>query len=291
MGLRSWAKRQARKAKKKAEEAKRKAERKAREAAEKAAREARKAAETAERKAREARELADRKAREAKRVFEDTLSKTTDPVERLALKAEEAIREGASEMDVRKMIQEELGKLKGTIKREVIDEVKSEVIEPAQSALTKQFPDLLEDFAQSVAKGVTKEGLKKTQAIVKVSHRELEKLEKSKPALVNAINNLGGKVEIGPMTLAYSGFYTRMEEVIGVLDHYINSPPSIRRRDIIAMIKALGPDSVDLGISIQVVALVVGSKELGVGGGLNDISIELFAEIADAILEAAGLPE
>lgn len=160
-----------------------------------------------------------------------------------------------------------------------------------EKGITEKIPDMFEDFVQGLAKGVAKEGLKKTQAVVKVSHRELEKLEKNKPGLVDAINDLGGALEIGPMTLAYSGFYTRMEEVIGVLDHYINEPPSIRRRDIIAMIKALGPDSVDLGISIQVVAVVVGSKELGVGGGLNDISIELFAEIADAILEAAGVPD
>ena len=172
-----------------------------------------------------------------------------------------------------------------------IKEDLSKVGHDIEDGLTDKLPELFENLIDELAESVAKEGLQKTQEIIKVSHRELEKLESNKPDLVDAINELGGTIELGPMTLAYSGFYSRMEGLIGVLDHYINEPPSIRRRDIIAMIEALGPDSVDLGISIQIVAVVVGSKELGVGGGLNDISIALFSEIADAILEAAGVPE
>ena len=174
--------------------------------------------------------------------------------------------------------------------REAEDELR-DVGRDIEDGLTDTIPELFDELIDEIAESIAKEGLKKTQSLVKVSHRELESLKKNKPDLTDAIDELGGTIEIGPMILAYANFYTRMEEIVGVLDHYINEPPSLRRRDIIALIKALGPDSVDLGISIQVVAVVVGSKELGFGGSLNDIGIELFAEIADAILEAAGVPD
>ena len=124
-------------------------------------------------------------------------------------------------------------------------------------------PELVKDAFEALAAAVTKEGLKAVQSVVKTTHRELEKLESNKPDLVGAINNLGGQLEIGPITLSYANFYSRTELVAGVLDTYINQPPEFRRGPIIDMVRALGPDSIDMGISVQVVALVVGSKELG----------------------------
>ena len=177
-----------------------------------------------------------------------------------------------------------------TVGGEVEDGVRK-VGREVEDGLKEKVPELIEDAFEELAAAVTKEGLKAVRSVVETTHTELGKLEKSKPELVGAINELGGKVEIGPITLAYANFYTRTALVAGVLDTYINHPPELRRGPIIDMVVAMGPDSVDLGISIQVVALVVGSKELGVGGGLNDVSIELFAEIGDVILEKMGVPE
>lgn len=174
--------------------------------------------------------------------------------------------------------------------REIEDELQK-VGREIEETVTEKIPDLIEDAVEALASAVTKEGLKAVQSVVKTTHTELNKLEKGKPELVDAINQLGGRVEIGPITLSYANFYTRTELVSGVLDQYINHPPEFRRGPIIDMVKALGPDSVDLGISVQVMALVVGSKELGVGGGLNDVSIDLFAEIGDVVLEKMGIPE
>lgn len=280
MGIIDWGKKKAKQAKKKAEEAARKAK-------EKAAREARKAAEAAERKAREAREYAEHKAREAQRAFEDTLKKTTDPIERLALKAERAIKEGAKEVDVRDMIQDELNKLKGTIKREVINEVKDGVVKPVEEAVKKEF----DEFVGALAKAVTKEGLKTVRKIVKTADEKISALGDKYPALAGEINNLGFSIEIGPVTLAYSNFYDRVDNIAEVLDTYVNHPPEFRREPIIKMITALGPTTIDLGASIQVVALVVGSKELGIGGSLDSVGIGLFTELGDAILAELGVPE
>ena len=138
---------------------------------------------------------------------------------------------------------------------------------------------------------VTKEGLRVVRNVVRTAHQEMSQLAESKPQLVDEIDKLGGKIELGPVTLEYDGFYSHTNDLIGVLDSYISKPPKLRRSEIITMVKVLGPSSINLGISVQVVALVVGSKELGVGGGINSISIDLFAEIGDAILEEMGVPE
>ena len=167
--------------------------------------------------------------------------------------------------------------------------------EEIEKDLAGKLPKEIEKAVQSafneLRKAVTKEGLKKVREVVRVADRDLTKLANSKPGLVDQIDNLGFSLELGPVTLDYSNFYTRISNIADVLDTYVNHPPELRRDPIIKMIVALGPDSVDLGASVQVVAVVVGSKEFGVGGKLNSFGIELFAEIGDALLEKLGVPE
>ena len=164
-------------------------------------------------------------------------------------------------------------------------------IKAAVAAIPDHAEAAVAHAMSALAEAVTEHGLALVRGVVATTHEQLNKLAASKPGLVDAINDLGGSLEIGPITLEYTNFYTRTELVAGVLDQYINEPPELRRGPIIDMVRALGPDNINLGVSVQVVALVVGSKELGVGGGLNDISIDLFAEIGDVILEAMGVPE
>ena len=63
-----------------------------------------------------------------------------------------------------------------------------------------------------------------------------------------------------------------------------------RRQPVMGLVESLGPESVDLGISVNF-ALVIGSKELGVGGGLSELPMSLFLELGDAVLEELGVPE
>ena len=131
---------------------------------------------------------------------------------------------------------------------------------------------LVEKAFEELPQAVTKEGLKAVQSVVKTTHTELEKLENNKPALVGAINNLGGKVEIGPITLAYANFYTRTELVAGVLDQYINHPPGTAARpDHRHGEGPRSPTPWTWESAFRSWRLVVGSKELGVGGGLNGV--------------------
>ena len=269
MGLRSWVKKKAKKAKKKVN--------KTTKDVKKGVKETKK---VAKKGYHETKDFVEDRVEDTEEFFKEELMSVID---KLTKEAEDKLKKIASNVgdEVKKGV------------NKVGDEVKEGVKKTGkemEETFTKKIPDLFEDFIQDLSKGIAKEGLKKVKTIVASSHKELEKLEKNKPALVDEINNLGGNIEIGPLTLSYANFYTRMESIIGVLDHYINEPPTLRRRDILAMVKALGPDSVDLGASVQMAALVVSSKELGFGGSLDSIGINLFTELGDIILKELGVP-
>ena len=233
-------------------------------------------------------------AKKAGDAIEGTAKDAGKEIDKLAKQAEEC---GMSAIDdiknlagkTKKEIEGTANKVKKDIER-CADNAKKDIQKEVKN-LDQKAQDAMEAALSNLGKILTKEGLKQVRRMVKETHNALEKLENDKPGLINAINELGGKVEIGPLTLSYANFYERTELVVGVLDIYINKPPKLRRKPILDMVRALGPDSIDTGISVQAVALVVGSKELGVGGGINDISLDLFIELGDVILEAMGVPE
>lgn len=231
--------------------------------------------------------------KEAEKAAKKAVDKIVEPA---ANKAKSLVYKAKDEVK-KKVIDEVEDKAKSVIKdidKHVIEKVEDVVTDEIPKAITKELPKLMEEgfeaLLEELASAVTKEGLKTVRSVVRATHSEMDKLAKNKPDLVDSINALGGYVEIGPLTLSYSGFYTRISDVSDVLDTYINKPPEFRRGPILKMVEALGPTEVDAGISIQVVALVVGSKELGIGGGINGVPLKLFTELGDVILEKMGVP-
>ena len=73
--------------------------------------------------------------------------------------------------------------------------------------------------------------------------------------LVDAINAAGFEMEIGPVTCSYANFYSRSQELLSSIEDFSTKKPSFRRSYFIGMLRALGPDAVDLGISVQIIAL------------------------------------
>ena len=155
--------------------------------------------------------------------------------------------------------------------------------------LPKQVEKLAQDALQEIGKAITKQGLTKMRNAARRAMEEMQRLEKSKPALVDAINACGFEISIGPLTLEYAGFYARSEELVTCLDSFVSKPPAFRRKDILGLIEAIGPTSMDFGASVEL-ALVVGSKELGVGGKLKSVPLKLGTELADILLEKLGVP-
>ena len=108
---------------------------------------------------------------------------------------------------------------------------------------------------------------------------------------MDAIDSLSLTLEIGPLHLNYADFYSRIDDITEVLDKYANHPPKLSRKAINQMVLALGPTSVDFGLSIQAALFVVSSSELSIGVAVGDVPLTLFTEINDLVLEACGVPE
>ena len=172
----------------------------------------------------------------------------------------------------------------GLIRREA-----KQVGENVEKAVTEKLPDLVCDQLQELAKAFSGEGLRIFRDMVKGAHVEMGKVAESRPELVGAIDNVSMTFKPGPTTLVYSGFYSRAKEIADALDHYVNHPPVFTRSSFLGIIRAIAPTTVDLGISVNF-ALVVGSKELGIGGELGDIETELFLELGDVLLKKLGVP-
>ena len=196
---------------------------------------------------------------------------------------------GAAGEDAVKAVGKEAEKGVKTVERECEGNIRK-VGKEIEDGLTEKLPDLAKDAMQDLAQAVSGEGLRQFRDLVKGAHREMDKVAERRPELVDAIDGVAVTFEPGPMTLTYSGFYSRANDIASSLDHYVNNPPKFTRTSFLDIIRAIAPTSIDLGISVNF-ALVVGSKELGIGGSLGDISTELFLELGDVLLEKLGVPE
>ena len=165
-----------------------------------------------------------------------------------------------------------------TVKREV-----EKIPETVKKEVTNAFNE--------IAKLAQGQVYKTAANVARQAHKKLAQLRKTKPNLVGYIDALAFSIKVGPVNMVYGRFYDRAEDLIGVFDRLANEPPKLRRRDIIGMIEATGPDSTDLGISVNLAALVVSSDDLGAGFELPAIPLELVGELTDLVLKEIGIPE
>ena len=166
-------------------------------------------------------------------------------------------------------------------------EEKANALQRELESLPDKIEEELQDAIEAFAKSITAEGLRRVRSSLDSAHKKMTELRESKPDLVDAIDEVSFYVEFGPVTATYASFYSRSEG----LSHVLSQPPDFKRSSIVEFFRATVPTSIDFGLSVQVVALVVGSKELGIGGGMGDIPGALAVELLDVILEAAGVPE
>ena len=191
------------------------------------------------------------------------------------------------------------------VKKEVLDEVrrggetalntaKAGIItatHEAEIVFTERLPDLLKQALESLEKAVGKEGLKITRRAIAESHKEMGKLREWDAELARYIDAQSIEVEIGPITLSYGAFYLRAEKLVDALDRYINQPPAFRRTELLELIEAMGPDTVDLGIKVSAALFVVSSSSVGVGYRMPKMPMKLFTHLGDKALAALGVPE
>ena len=283
MGLRDWVKKESKKAKRKIEGTAKKAGKAIDKTANKAAQESERIARDT---AREAENLAKKLANEAR---EEAMS-VIDDIKNLEKKAKKGLEDVANK--AKNEVQSTANKAVGAVES-AADKAKGEVEEQANivkremEALPEKIEDELQDAFAAFAKSITAEGLRKVRSSLDSAHKKMTELREAKPDLVDAIDEVSFYVEFGPVKATYASFYSRSEG----LSHVLSKPPDLKRSSIVEFFRATVPTSIDFGLSVQVVALVVGSKELGIGGGMGDIPGALAVELLDVILEAAGVPE
>ena len=160
-----------------------------------------------------------------------------------------------------------------------LDQIDDKIVAGVKAALDAVSQEALEAGLQLAKHGISK------------FRRECWRLEKDKPKMVDLINQVGSKLSIGPVVLIYENFYDRARDIDHEIDKMIKSKPKVSRKTIINLVRALSPTKIDLGISVQLAALVVSSDAAGISWELNELPVDLFLEIGDNILKEMGVPK
>ena len=156
--------------------------------------------------------------------------------------------------------------------------------------LGSEIESATKDAFDALARSVSRQGLRKCRSAIVAIKKELDSVKKSDSDLIGYVDQLGFKLKLGPATLKYTYFYTRAQGLVTVLDEAISKPPSFRCGPIMDLITALGPDTIDLGISAEL-SFIVGSNELGFGFEAPAIPVALFTELGTKVLVSIGVPE
>ena len=316
MGFRSWVKREAKKAKHDLNKAKDKIEDTAQDAGKAIDKTANKAAQESERIARDAakkaEKLAERLADEAKGEamsliddIKDLKKKAKGEIEGVLSKAKTEIESTANKAvgKVENTLAEKLpAALEKAFAEKLPDMMEEVFVEKLPDLITKQAPRLAEKivkegagdafkFAGELQKAVSGPGLRVVRSIIHTSHTELTKLTENEPELVEDLDSIGGGIRIGLVKAQFSGFYSRMGIIVGVLDRYIEHPPEFRRREIRDFLTALGPTSLQFVGSAKANIVCVGSSIMEIEGDVDGIPFRLGIRAVDEILKAAGVPE
>ena len=133
--------------------------------------------------------------------------------------------------DLKKQIRQVGGDVEGRIEnagREVDGAIRT-----AGREIDKTFEDRIPEIAQKAirefASAVTKQGLKKFRNMVRAAHESMQQIADRRPDLVDALDQPGVTFKLGPLTLEWSGFYSRAEGLVAVLDTFVANPPKFRR--------------------------------------------------------------
>ena len=192
-------------------------------------------------------------------------------------------------------------KLEGDVKQEVLsatDYQLERLKKEADKALRAQLERIEQDVekvAESVVNkltnAVSKEGLKKVLYTLREARLEMERMEKSDPELVDDIDALGFDLGIGPVGLSYSNFYSRAIHIEKSIEDLTKRDIKLRRSTMIQVVSAFEPDSIDLGIDVELAALVISSNSLGIRFKLKEIRTRLGNRLLGVTLKKIGVPE
>lgn len=139
-----------------------------------------------------------------------------------------------------------------------------------------------EELEEELSSGTVKQALEKADKVVKWLGKKMDALEAKNPALVDTLNGISDVIEIGPINLKYSCFYSRVRDISDVLDKALKEDIKVSRTFLIELMTDLGPTSVTVNADLEVFATF--------GDKIPEMPMLIFTEIADEILEEIGVP-
>ena len=298
MGLRSWVKRKSRKAKRDFEKAGREIDRTGKQAVNAVERDTKQAVTDVDRIANQSIDEIERAAKQAGHAIEGEIMGVIDDVRNLANRAKNEIEgvankakneiEGAA-TSARRGVYSAGDEVKDAFAKE-LPSLAEKAFDETKDAFEKELPALLEKCLSDLVSEGIKPALKAQAKIARNFADGMDSVAERAPNLVDEINQVGFDVELKvnvEINLEYANFWTRAREVAGILDRYGNDGIALRRRDILGFITAMGPDSINLGGGASM------SLGLDIGGvaKAKSISLALFVELADYVMQEMGVPE
>ena len=219
--------------------------------------------------------------------IEGVFNKFKKEIEKAANRAKNEVESTANR--VKNDVESTANRVKNDVEK-TANKAKNEV-EGAVKDIPKHIEKVAQKVIDEISDAILSEGIKKSLQAIRVTRKKMEELEKKKPQLVEFIDNVGYSLKLGPVTLKYTSFYSRALVIEKELEALSKKKLKLNRTTILDTVKALAPDTVDLGISVNLAALVVSSDDLGLGFDVPEIPIPLFLELGDLILKEIGIPK
>ena len=185
-------------------------------------------------------------------------------------------------------IKKESNSCLNTIKKEQqeLESLVSNYKNELKKVATENVQEVIQGLADALSASLTTTGL---SLILNVLEGTYEGLQEVPEPLVLSLNSISTTMELGPVTLHFSNFYSRAEEIIGKLREYTKTPPKLNRTDIITFVKALGPTSIDVDANVSIQFVVAGTNILKVGAAIDEVPMELVEYILDRVLAKIGV--
>ena len=258
----------------------------------------------AERIAAEAKKDLDYVEKEAMTVLDDIkkdLSKVGNGIKADFVKAGDEIKSGIEDAydeargaveQIPKDVAEEAVRARNALEG-VADDLKKDLVEAGKK--TEQgIADLgdkiiaeADKIEEAIEKELSEDAVRKALTAVKKLFDwlapKLESLEKKQPTLAGLLDGVSDNIELGPITLNYDAFFSRIVDLAATADTILSGDIVITRSFVMEMVTDLGPTSVTINAEISILETF--------GDKIPELPMALFTEIADQILDELGVPE
>ena len=189
-----------------------------------------------------------------------------------------------------KEVKQELNEVK-KVATKATNEIESKTtsaISEIEKSVTDKLPEIINELAEKLSQVLSKEGLTLVKKVVEATY---DGLASAPEELKDALNIPSVSIELAVCTLKFDGFYSRAENMMEILDQYIQAPPKITITDITKMIESLGPSEISIDANIEMALVICSTNILKIGAGVDEIPMSLATYIVSKILKVVGVPE